>query len=414
MNHLLEMEQEVLKEAQEWVRRRLEGRLQELIEQSGPVCPQSGLLLKQSRRRSIKLRSVSGTVELQAWYGYSTMLEGWIYPCREIWNLGPYQRVTPELQSRLSFTATQANSYQSAARMAERWGTSVSDDLIRDQIQRKGKEAEQTDWPVPQCATAEAEFSLVIMMDGWMARERAEDWGREKKEKTDRRVAWHEIKSAVIYRLDQQCATQSGRGMLLTKYTVARPPDTEPVEFGKAVQSEAMRRGLGQAKHVYVVMDGAVWLWDLAEDRFPEAIKSLDFHHASQHLWAIGHTVYGEGSPEAKRWVCGLLDQLRNGKEERVVRRLEQLLEKWVFEETSVQEDLEREVQYFRKHRDHIHYQDRTQEGAPIGSGAVESLASQLQNRFKGCGKFWSREGLTNLLAMAVTFKNEDDVYLWN
>ena len=98
MNHLLEMEQEVLKEAQEWGLRRLEGRLQELIEQSGPVCPQSGLLLKQSRRRSIKLRSVSGTVELQAWYGYSTMLEGWIYPCREIWNLGPYQRVTPELQ----------------------------------------------------------------------------------------------------------------------------------------------------------------------------------------------------------------------------------------------------------------------------------------------------------------------------
>ncbi len=202
--------------------------------------------------------------------------------------------------------------------------------------------------------------------------------------------------------------------MLLKNYTVARPPDTTPVEFGKAVQSEAMRRGLGRAKHVYVLMDGAVWLWDLVEDRFSEAIKTLDFHHASQHLWAIGHILYGEGSPEAKKWVGGLLDRLRNGKEERVIQRLEQLLEKWEFEPASVQEDLEREVQYFRKHRDHIHYQDRAQEGTLIGSGAVESLASQLQNRFKGCGKFWSREGLTNLLAIVTTFKNEDQEHLWN
>ena len=47
----------------------------------------------------------------------------------------------------------------------------------------------------------------------------------------------------------------SGRGLLLEKYIVASPPETLPVDFGAAVQAEALRRGLGRAKKVYVVID---------------------------------------------------------------------------------------------------------------------------------------------------------------
>ena len=42
--------------------------------------------------------------------------------------------------------------------------------------------------------------------------------------------------------------------------TWGTPPDTGPIEFGAKVQEEAYRRGLGRAKFVYLVMDGAVWL----------------------------------------------------------------------------------------------------------------------------------------------------------
>ena len=84
---------------------------------------------------------------------------------------------------------------------------------------------------------------------------------------------------------------------------MACPPETTPVDFGAAVQAEARRRGLGRARYVYLVMDGAVWLWDLAEDRFASAIKTLDFHHASQHLWAVAHALHGEGTDPAKEWV---------------------------------------------------------------------------------------------------------------
>ena len=45
---------------------------------------------------------------------------------------------------------------------------------------------------------------------------------------------------------------------------------------------------------------GAVWLWDLAEDRFATAIKTLDFHPASQHLWAVA--VRFKNQDEAHLW----------------------------------------------------------------------------------------------------------------
>ena len=72
------------------------------------------------------------------------------------------------------------------------------------------------------------------------------------------------------------------------------------------------------------------------------------------------------------------------------------------------------EVQYFRNHADHIHYQDLHQEGAPIGSGALESLCSQLQKRFKSGGQFWNRPGLTHRLALTTTFRNNDQRHFWN
>jgi hypothetical protein len=252
------------------------------------------------------------------------------------------------------------------------------------------------------------------MMDGWMARERGPDWGASPRRKKAERVKWYEIKSAVIYRLEQQVKKEGGRGLLLEKYIVACPPETAPVDFGAAVQAEARRRGLGRARYVYLVMDGAVWLWDLAEDRFASAIKTLDFHHASQHLWAVAHALHGEGTDPAKEWVEKLLHDLRHGQEARVLRRLEQLLESPAQRPAEVQKVVGGEVNCFQNHRDHLHYQAVAKAGAPIGSGAVESLGSQLQNRLRGCGRFWERPGITHLLRLIVLTRNQDDCHLWN
>lgn len=103
--------------------------------------------------------------------------------------------------------------------------------------------------------------------------------------------------------------------MLIEKFAVATAPETTLVDFGTAVPTEALRRGLGRAKTLYLVMDGAVWLWELAENRFGQAVKTLDFHHARDHLWALAHALHGEDDQAAREWVQPLMRSLRDGQE---------------------------------------------------------------------------------------------------
>lgn len=412
MNTLQMMELAVLEEGREWTRLRLEQRLQAEADAVASVCPRSAQALRDVRRRPLNLRTVVGEICVQVDYGRSPASGAWIHPVRAAWGLGRTERISPEFQARLSHTVTVTGSYEATAGVARRWGSPVSDDLIHALVQRRGSE-------VPTLARTAApappqRFSLVIMMDGWMARERGPDWGRSRRRPHSERVCWREIKSSVIYQLHQRAQTAGGRGLLIEKFVVATPPDTSPVDFGTAVHTEALRRGLATAEHVYLVMDGAVWLWALSEERFASATKILDFHHAREHLQSVAAALHGEGTDAARNWLEPLVHQLRHGSEARVLRSLEALLIQPPLAEPASQATVLREVQYFRNHADHIHYRKTAKAGAPIGSGAVESLGAQLQRRLRSCGQFWRRPGLTHLLALCVTFKNRDDPLLWN
>lgn len=414
MNRLLSLEQSVLAEGAEWTRQRLEALAQKEVNEWGAVCPQSGVVLKYRKRQRLKVMTCAGEIVLKTIRGYSSVLGRWINPARERLGLKPRQRISPELQSRLAFNATATGSYEKAAATARRWGTPISDDTVHAVVQRLGEPACALALPALTPTTPEPEFSMVIMMDGWLVRRRGPDWGVGRRKKSAERFEWKEVKSAVIYRLEQNVKKASGRGLLVQKYVVACAPETSPVDFGAAVQAEALRRGLGRAQKVYVVIDGAVWLWNVAQDRFSTAIHVLDFHHASEHLWAVAHTIHGQGTEPARAWVQPLLHKLRHGQEEKVVRTLEALLDPAAGLSEQTQAALHTPVEYFQTHREHIHYGKVARQGGPIGSGSVESLCSQLQNRFKRTGQFWKAAGLRHLLKLDVLLRNEDFDVLWN
>lgn len=415
MNRLQQIEQEVLRAGREWMRAQLEKRLQEECLAVEMVSAKTGEALENTRWRPMGLDTVVGKVTLQVHHGFCPEA-GWVCPTRQAWGLKPYERKTPELQARLAYTATVVGSYAQAEKLATIWGTPVSDTSIHQCVQELGPQAQKLTLPTPVPAPREAPFDLVLMMDGWLTRQRGPDWSAGPRKKNPERVEWKEIKSAVVYRLEQRAEKASGRGLLLEKYVVATPPDTSPLDFGQAVRDEAMRRGLARAKTVYLVMDGAVWLWDLAEDRFKLAVKTLDFHHAREHLNTIAEALYGIGTQRAKDWLAQQVEAVRHGDEALLVHRLEELLKPQAQAKrpTTLRKTIAREVQYFRAHRDHLHYQDRENEGAPLGSGAVESLGKQLQRRMRGCGQFWGRPGLSNLLKLSVLVMNNDLHLLWN
>jgi hypothetical protein len=375
----------------------------------------------------VTIRTVSGKVTIEAPYGRDPETGQWVMPIRELWGLGPHETMSPVLEERVCYTATRTLSFEGAADVAAKWGSPVDDSGIHGHVQKRGAHAMELEKERVERAldverrgevVAEAarevpagEFSLVIMMDGTMLRERGSEWGLKPAENKADRVGWHDCKVGIVYRLQGRAETQSGRGIILEKFFVTYRGD--PFEFGRRLYAEAVRRGLFQAKKVYVVADGGVWIWKIKEDRFSDAVGGLDFYHASQHLWVVANDYFGEGSQKARAWLEPLLHQLKHGGESGVLQSLDGLLKLCEETQHAARETLRREVNYFQNHKDDIHYQQLASEGCPIGSGAVESACSQMQDRFKRTGQFWTLPGEQRLMALDVARRNNDWDEIW-
>ena len=82
----------------------------------------------------------------------------------------------------------------------------------------------------------------------------------------------------------------------------------EPAEaFGLRLYTEAWRRGWSKARRKVVLGDGAIWIWNLADQHFLGAIQIADLYQAR------------------KQWTAICLDQLNEGKIEALVKSLRAL-----------------------------------------------------------------------------------------
>ncbi|HKI68835.1 MAG TPA: hypothetical protein VKA67_04550 [Verrucomicrobiae bacterium] len=325
----------------------------------------------------------------------------------------PHQKITPGFCDKLCFTATATGSYEEAAQVASRWTqSSVNSSTIYKLVQRLGARAEaQTQERMkvpPQAAHPEwaASGLAILMVDGWMVRQRGSGWGKVKPR--ENRVEWHELKTGLFYRQEQAAQTQGGRGVLSDKVIVSW--QGEPMELGRRLQWEALRGGLGRSRSVLFLGDGAPWIWNLQRDRWAEAIGLLDFYHASQHCWNLWRAVRGDKDPKLPDWMDRRLHWLRHGEQEKVLREIA-TLNKPAGETGEV---IESEQAYFKCQAHRMNYQEIARRGWPIGSGAVESACRQKQCRFKRPGQFWTPRGLRHLLALDEARRNNHWNQLWN
>ena len=325
----------------------------------------------------------------------------------------PHQKITPGFCDKLCFTATATGSYEEAAQVASRWTQSpMSASTIHKLVQRLGARAErQTQERLAANAPAahperSASELAVLMVDGWMVRQRGPGWGREKTRQN--RVEWHELKTGLFYLQEQSAQTQSGRGVLSDKVIVSW--QGEPVELGRRLQWEALRGGLGRAHHLLFLGDGAPWIWNLQQDRWAGAVGLLDFYHASQHCWDLWRAVRGEKDPQLPHWMDRRLHRLRHGGEKKILREVAALDQR----PGEIGEIIKREQAYFERQAQRMNYQEITRRGWPIGSGAVESACRQKQCRLKRPGQFWTSQGLRHLLALDEARRNHHWDQLWN
>jgi transposase len=49
--------------------------------------------------------------------------------------------------------------------------------------------------------------------------------------------------------------------------------------------------------------DGAEWIWNLADQQFPDAVQIVDLYHARQHLWDLARKLYPNDTVSQKAWI---------------------------------------------------------------------------------------------------------------
>jgi hypothetical protein len=303
---------------------------------------------------------------------------------------------------------TATGSYEEAAQVASKWGQNMDDSTLHALVQRTGARAEEQaqrrdekapEERLPQRGPSELG---VLLVDGCQLRYRGPGWGKRKTK--EERVEWHELKLGVFYRHEQSAHTETGRGLLSDKIVVTW--QDQSVELGRRLNWEALREGLGRARQMLYLGDGAEWVWNLKKDRWKGALELLDFYHGSEPLWNLGRALHGEKQPARSQWV----EPLRHGQEERALRQIAQLKKR----HGEAGKVLQREQNYFETHAGRMNYQELAKRGWPIGSGAVESACRQKQCRFKRCGQFWSKGGLRYLCALDEARRNRHWDELWN
>jgi hypothetical protein len=167
--------------------------------------------------------------------------------------------------------------------------------------------------------------------------------------------------------------------------------------FGRRIYSEAHRRGLYQAQLVVVLGDGAVWIWRIADEHFPEAIQIVDLYHARQHLAELAKLVYGPTHPKRESWSKARYQELDADQVEKVIGAILKLKSS----DPKIQQHIDRERNYFQTNAERMRYADFRRQGLFVGSGVVEAGCKTIIGlRLKQSGMQWTVRGANAIIAL--------------
>ena len=179
-----------------------------------------------------------------------------------------------------------------------------------------------------------------------------------------------------------------------TSYVAAIEPSEQ---FGLRLYTEAWRRGWSRARQKVVLGDGAIWIWNLADQHFPGAVQIVDLYHSRQHVWELATQLFPDEERARRQWasVCQyLLDQ---GDIEALLTILRQMRP----DNAKLAQEVDKQADYFARNAERMRYPQFRAQGLFVGSGVVEAgCRTVVGKRMKCSGMFWSVRGANAILAL--------------
>jgi len=374
------------------------------------VCGQKLTRISAGHARTFECRH--GSITIRRTRGYCKRCRKWRTPADAALGLEESAGYSPGVQDMAALLASKMPVADASAVLEHLTGIQMPRATLDREAKRQGERAQRLRTQLDQQAAPEKKqleltlepYQMIIQLDAWNIRER-DAWGKSAalRRAGQEPERWHWVYTGTCFRLDHRGQSAGGRPVISERGFVATRAGLDALR--EQMHAEALRRGLGGAASALIIGDGAVWIWRLADDRWPQARQRLDFYHAVQHLVVVGRALHGEHKERFKAWIKPLVRQLKNESAIKVIGQLEAALAELPGGASA--SVVTREVEYFRTHEARMDYRAGRRAGEPIGSGPVEATCRQYQCRFKRPGQFWSRSGDESLMCLETFWRND-------
>lgn len=312
-------------------------------------------------------------------------------------NLAPGQ-LTPLLQEGVVRLGSQVPFRQAARLFAFFQNSYVSEATVRRTTQAAGRVYEplQTDASaVPASASPEVMQRQIMSADGAMVPLVGGEWA--------------EVKSVAIGQVEEP-VLEKGEWVVHSSQLSYFSRLTDAATFSALAHGEVARRATAQAATVVAVSDGALWIQAFFDEHCPDAVRILDFPHASAALARASHAFFAGDPLAAATWFATQRQKLRDQTPQCVLDALLALaLEAYdQAQPQDVQDVLHESWAYLTKRKAMLRYAHFQQLGYPIGSGAIESANKVVvERRLKGAGMHWARASVNPMLALTNLHANQ-------
>jgi len=167
-------------------------------------------------------------------------------------------------------------------------------------------------------------------------------------------------------------------------------------EFGILMAAEARRRGAGHIRQLTILGDGAVWIWNLAAQHFPEATQIVDLFHAREHVHELANLAGRLLAGHRDEWLAERLAELDAGDVGALL-----AAGRGLRFTGSLARERDKALHYFETNAHRMHYAWYRSLGLFVGSGVVEAgCKSVIGQRLKLSGMRWTEQGATGILTL--------------
>lgn len=343
-------------------------------------------------RATIQVQCLFGTFDLKRDYYHHPGKRQGHFPADA--GLGLEGAYSPALARLICLEGADEPGFDKAERhLAETGGIFVSARQIQRVVQRVGVAAQE--WQQREGVPGSTDAPILyVSADGTGVPMRAEELKGRRGKQADGSAKTRQVYLGCVF--TQHHRDERGRPVRdweSTSYISSFQPIDQ---FGPSLRREALRRGMGTAGKVVLLIDGAAGLEAMGTKCFKDAVQIVDFYHAMEHGAAVLDALIGKDHPEYKGRLRAWGKRLLKDQVEGLIQQARRQAKG-----TSSEPTVEERLGYFERNLHRMRYGTFRAAGYFIGSGVVEAgCKTVIGGRCKQSGMRWSKPGAENILAL--------------